>query len=65
MLTCGLLTHTGRLRGDNAQEFALISLGGITFLPGMYTTVVAYRAWRGHPGFSFDAIPDFEPVRWN
>lgn len=36
---------------------SLIILGAITFIPGSYHVVIAFRAWRGDAGYSFDDIP--------
>lgn len=37
----------------------LMVLGSLTFLPGFYHTRIAYKAWKGHAGFSLQQIPDF------
>ena len=36
---------------------AFFALGGVSFIPGVYALYIAYRAYRGDPGFSFDMIP--------
>jgi Transmembrane proteins 230/134 len=40
------------------QALALTILGSITFLPGLYYTRIAYYAWKGVPGYSYDQIPE-------
>eukprot|EP00050_Salpingoeca_kvevrii_P010326 m.7703 g.7703 ORF g.7703 m.7703 type:complete len:115 (-) comp2790_c0_seq2:45-389(-) len=35
-------------------------LGGLMFIPGSYHTYLAYYAWQGAPGYTFDDIPDFD-----
>jgi hypothetical protein len=37
---------------------ALLVLGSVAFLPGAYMSRLAYLAWRGVEGYSFNDIPD-------
>lgn len=37
---------------------ALLLVGVLMFLPGLYYTVIAYKAWKHVPGYSFAALPD-------
>lgn len=37
--------------------FVLFTLGLVMFIPGAYYSRIAYYAYKGHPGFSFNAIP--------
>ena len=37
--------------------FVLFTLGLVMFVPGAYYSRIAYYAYKGHPGFSFDTIP--------
>jgi len=39
------------------QALALTVLGSLAFLPGFFYTRVAYYAWRGVPGYSYEDIP--------
>ena len=47
------------MEGDSSQVYGLLFLGILAFLPGFYETRVAYYSWRGAPGFTFAAIPDY------
>lgn len=42
-----------------AHGIPLMVLGCLAFLPGFYHTRIAYKAWKGHAGFSLQQIPDF------
>lgn len=37
--------------------FVLFTLGLVIFIPGFYYSRIAYYAYKGHPGFTFDVIP--------
>ena len=41
-----------------AAGFVLFTLGLVMFIPGFYYSRIAYYAYKGHPGFSFETIPD-------
>ena len=41
------------------RTWPVLTLGIITFLPGFYHLRIAYYAWRGYTGYSFDDIPDY------
>lgn len=36
------------------------SLGGLTIIPGLYASVIIFRAWMGHKGFTYDQIPSYD-----
>lgn len=38
---------------------SMIVLGSLMFIPGSYHTFLAYKAWQGAPGYSFNDVPDF------
>jgi hypothetical protein len=37
----------------------MIVIGSLMFIPGSYHTFLAYHAWKGTPGYSFNDVPDF------
>ncbi len=41
-----------------AHALPLLVLGALLFLPGAYHAVLAYKAARGAPGYTFDALPE-------
>lgn len=47
------VSHTDRI-------WAIFALGVILFVPGAYHVFIAYHAFKGDQGFSFDDIPDFD-----
>lgn len=57
LLTIGGLMIGGILGHSSEGAIPLLVLGGITFLPGFYHVRVAFYAWRGYLGYSFDDIP--------
>uniref|UniRef100_A0A0M3HRN5 Transmembrane protein 230 n=1 Tax=Ascaris lumbricoides TaxID=6252 RepID=A0A0M3HRN5_ASCLU len=42
------------------RVWPIFALGLIMFVPGAYHVRIAYHAFRGDRGFSFDDIPDFD-----
>eukprot|EP00285_Hemiselmis_virescens_P019241 CAMPEP_0173392388 /NCGR_PEP_ID=MMETSP1356-20130122/19422_1 /TAXON_ID=77927 ORGANISM="Hemiselmis virescens, Strain PCC157" /NCGR_SAMPLE_ID=MMETSP1356 /ASSEMBLY_ACC=CAM_ASM_000847 /LENGTH=111 /DNA_ID=CAMNT_0014350169 /DNA_START=48 /DNA_END=383 /DNA_ORIENTATION=- len=36
---------------------AFFVIGSLAFVPGAYSSWIAYASWRGYPGYSFDQIP--------
>jgi len=42
------------------RTWPLIILGIIMFVPGAYHVRIAYYAYRQYPGYTFDAIPEFD-----
>lgn len=51
-----VITYTNITHKDHGV--ALFFIGGLMFLPGLYHTVVAYKAWKKHPGYSFSHLPE-------
>jgi hypothetical protein len=43
---------------DNA--IPLLTLGLLTFIPGIFATRIALWAWCGYEDFSFDDLPGFD-----
>jgi len=48
---------TQEILGKEKAEFGFTLLGLLTFLPGFHHTRIAYYAWRGVKGYTFDHIP--------
>jgi hypothetical protein len=55
MISVGVLDERW---AENAQPLLIVGLLG--FLPGAYETRIAYAAWRGWPGYSFEQIPRYD-----
>lgn len=52
-----VLTAACIMLQDPERWLSLIILGAITFIPGAYHVAIAFKAWRGDHGYSFDDIP--------
>jgi len=53
------------LAGYLSERFAdrvwpMMIMGGLLFTPGFYHVRIAYYAYKGVPGYSFEDIPEFE-----
>lgn len=46
------------LVNNNDNGIALIVLGILLLIPGCYHVNMAYRAYRGERGYTFDSIPE-------
>ena len=42
------------------RTWPMLILGAIMFIPGIYHVRIAYYAYKGYEGFSYEMIPDFE-----
>ena len=51
------LVQTGKVHAEPGSDIALYVIGSLLFLPGFYVIIIAYKAWRGYPGYTFDSIP--------
>ncbi|CAF1348964.1 unnamed protein product, partial [Didymodactylos carnosus] len=61
MISIGALMLTGYIRTQyRDRTWPLILVGTIVFLPGFYHVRIAYYAWKGYKGFTFDDIPDLD-----
>ncbi|XP_069983329.1 transmembrane protein 230 [Penaeus vannamei] len=61
LLVIGSLLVTGYIEEKYADRtWPVIILGALMFIPGAYHSYIAYYAFRGYEGFSFDDIPSFE-----
>lgn len=68
-LNSGLFLHNWKLLINFFQicifQFAdrvwpMIIMGFLMFIPGAYHVRIAFYAYKGLPGYSFDDIPEFE-----
>lgn len=57
LLCFARLVQTGKLNAEPGSDIALYVIGSLLFLPGLYVVIIAYKAWRGYPGYTFDSIP--------
>mmetsp|Transcript_16100 Transcript_16100/g.27673 ORF Transcript_16100/g.27673 Transcript_16100/m.27673 type:complete len:134 (+) Transcript_16100:135-536(+) len=48
---------TQRILGKEQAEIGFTILGLLTFIPGFFHVRIAYYAWQGRPGFTWDMIP--------
>ncbi|CAF0937177.1 unnamed protein product [Didymodactylos carnosus] len=61
MISLGALMLTGYIKTQYSDRtWPLILVGTIVFLPGFYHVRIAYYAWKGYKGFTFDDIPDLD-----
>eukprot|EP00051_Salpingoeca_urceolata_P032805 m.17516 g.17516 ORF g.17516 m.17516 type:complete len:124 (-) comp5477_c0_seq1:91-462(-) len=61
MLTLGIFLFLGIISNPHPDRWlSLVIVGSLTFIPGSYHTWIAYKAWRGDRGYSFNDIPDFD-----
>jgi hypothetical protein len=42
------------------EALPYLIIGGVCLIPGVYHSVILYRAWRGHRGFTYSMIPSFQ-----
>jgi len=52
----GVLHLSRHIVGKDGAGWGLVLLGILAFLPGFHQSRIAYYAWRGRPGFSFDDV---------
>jgi len=61
MLTLGVLLLTGVIETKFWDRcHPLLFLGTIAFVPGLYHVRIAYYAWKGYHGYSYDDIPSID-----
>lgn len=61
LLTIGALLLSGVIDAKYGDRtWPVLILGGIMFLPGFYHVRIAYYAYQGYAGYSYDDIPEFE-----
>ena len=57
LLAVGLLMVAGVVPHKEGQEKGILFLGALTFMPGFYSTRIAYYAWRGRGTYSYAQLP--------
>jgi len=61
LIILGSLLLSGHIDAKYADRtWPLLILGFIMFIPGSYHVRLAYYAWKGYDGYSFDDIPEYE-----
>ncbi len=58
ILTIGALIYSGKWPDARDSAPGLVVIGCLMVLPGGYMTRIAYKAWRGEAGFTFNQIPE-------
>uniref|UniRef100_A0A5B6YTZ4 Transmembrane protein 230 n=1 Tax=Davidia involucrata TaxID=16924 RepID=A0A5B6YTZ4_DAVIN len=56
-IVVGIFMAYDKVGGDRTHGLFFAILGGMLFLPGFYYTRIAYYAYKGYKGFSFNNIP--------
>ncbi|XP_002158372.3 transmembrane protein 230 isoform X1 [Hydra vulgaris] len=60
LLVIGCMLLTGYIDVMYADRtWPVVTLGVLLFIPGFYHVRIAFYAWRGYKGFSYNDIPDF------
>ncbi|VDK44074.1 unnamed protein product [Anisakis simplex] len=61
LILSSLLMFSGIVETSHRDRILpILVLGVIMFIPGAYHVRIAYHAFKGDRGFSFDDIPDFD-----
>ncbi|XP_029644814.1 transmembrane protein 230 isoform X1 [Octopus sinensis] len=61
LISIGALLLTGHISSEYADRtWPLLILGALMFIPGSYHVMIAYYAYKGYEGYSFEDIPDFD-----
>lgn len=61
LIIVGALLVTGYIDVENADRtWAVLILGVLMFIPGAYHVRIAYYAYKGYEGYSYDDIPEYE-----
>lgn len=56
-IIAGLIMMVNKTGGDRGHGIAFAVLGAFLFIPGFYYSRIAYYAYKGYKGFSFENIP--------
>ncbi|XP_059148760.1 transmembrane protein 230-like [Physella acuta] len=61
LIIVGSLLLTGYINAQYSDRtWPLLLLGSLMFIPGAYHVRIAYYAYKGYDGFTYDDIPEFE-----
>ncbi|KAH9492477.1 hypothetical protein Btru_029197 [Bulinus truncatus] len=61
LIIVGALLLTGYINAQYSDRtWPLLLLGSLMFIPGAYHVRIAYYAYKGYDGYSYEDIPEFE-----
>ncbi|WAR22282.1 TM230-like protein [Mya arenaria] len=61
LIVVGALLLTGYIDAKYGDRtWPILILGSIMFIPGFYHVRIAYYAYKGYVGYSYEDIPEFE-----
>lgn len=61
LLVVGALLLSGNISAEYADRtWPVLIIGALMFIPGAYHVRIAYYAYKGYDGFSYDDIPEFD-----
>ncbi|XP_041368287.1 transmembrane protein 230-like [Gigantopelta aegis] len=61
LIIIGALLLTGYIDAQYSDRtWPVLLIGGVMFIPGFYHVRIAYYAYKGYTGYSYDDIPEFE-----
>lgn len=61
LIVIGALLVTGDISSKYSDRtWPVLILGSLMFIPGAYHVRIAYYAYKGYEGYSFEDIPDFD-----
>ncbi|KAL8613360.1 hypothetical protein ACOMHN_052599 [Nucella lapillus] len=61
LIVIGALLLSGMINSKYADRtWPVLILGALMFIPGVYHVRIAYYAYKGYDGFSYEDIPEFE-----
>lgn len=61
LIIIGALLLTGYIDAQYSDRtWPVLILGGLMFIPGSYHVRIAYYAWKGYAGYSYEDIPEYD-----
>ncbi|KAI8789702.1 transmembrane protein 230 [Biomphalaria glabrata] len=61
LIIVGSLLLTGYINAQYSDRtWPLLLLGSLMFIPGVYHVRIAYYAYKGYDGYSYEDIPEFD-----
>ncbi|KAL3865006.1 hypothetical protein ACJMK2_006642 [Sinanodonta woodiana] len=61
LIIIGALLLTGYISAEYSDRtWPLLIIGSLMFIPGAYHVRIAYYAFKGYDGYSYDDIPEFD-----
>lgn len=55
-----LVLGTQNLSSDWDRAVAMLAVGSVAFIPGLYACVVLLGTYLGWSGYSYDALPSYD-----